>query len=152
MSFIRALLDRLVGRAPTTHAPPAEAPPAEAPPADDRSRWTPADWARVRAPERHRDRVLNARAKRWLDSLPDDMRPDELCRRFPRIVNRMAALWRDEGLTEHLFAELLTDTRGGRRGFPLAIVGELEMLYELHSMRSDLGLAAADTWDAVTQT
>jgi hypothetical protein len=107
--------------------------------AKDREHWTPADWARVRAPERHRDRELSPRARRWIERLPEPSRPAELAVGYPRIVNKLAACWRDPGLTEHLLCELLADhRRGQRRGFPPAVVSELELLYECHDARMHL--------------
>ena len=113
--------------------------------------WTSSTGAHVRAPERHRDRVLSEKAQRWLDRLPEDMRPIELSRGFPRIVNRLAALWHDEGLTEHMLTELLVDTRGGRQGFPAAVAAELKTIYDLHSTRVDETETAADRWPTATQ-
>ena len=82
--------------------------------------------------DRRPDRVLGDKAQHWLDHLPKHVRPVELPKQFPRLVNRLAALWHDEGLTEQLLAELLTDARGGRQGFPPLVTAELELLYELH--------------------
>jgi len=118
---------------------------------DERSGWTAADWERVRAPQRHRDLALSEKAMRWLERLPRDVYPTELCQRFPRIVNRIAALWHDEGLTEYTFVDLLGDLRGGRQGFPPEIVEELMALYEVHLMRAEAHPQEADTWEVSTQ-
>jgi hypothetical protein len=105
----------------------------------DREAWSAVEWARVRAPERHRDRELSPRARRWLERLPETSRPNELPVTYPRIVNQLAACWRDAGLTDHLLCELLADhRRGRRRGFPPKIIGELELLYECHDARLHL--------------
>jgi hypothetical protein len=90
----------------------------------------------IRAPVRNRDLELSDKAAQWLGRLPDGAQPLELSRAFPRIVNQIAAVWRDEGLTDYALGVLLTDTRGGRQGFPLAIVRELEILCELHVKRA----------------
>ena len=42
--------------------------PADDPPS--RHDWTASDWARVRAPQRHRDQALSLRAQRWLGASP----------------------------------------------------------------------------------
>jgi hypothetical protein len=117
----------------------------------ERRHWTASDWAHVRAPQRHRDLVLSDQATRWLKRLPRDMRPSELCQRFPRVVNRIAALWHDEGLTEYTFVDLLGGLRAGRRGFPPEIAAELMALYELHLMRADAHPKETDTWQVSTQ-
>ena len=46
-------------------------------------------------------------------------------------------MWKDEGLTDYTFIDLLADVRGGRQGFPPKVVDELRALYELHLMRVD---------------
>jgi len=116
-----------------------------------RARWTSSDWARVRAPVRHRDLALSEKATQWLSRLPANIQPTELCQRFPRIVNRIATLWKDEGLTEYNFIELLADMRGGRQGFPPKVVNELMALYERHLMRADARPSEVDTWQVATQ-
>ena len=107
---------------------------------EERALWTSSDWSRVRAPVRHRDMALSERATRWLGRLPTDVRPTELCQRFPRIVNRVAALWKDEGLTDYTLIELLAAERPGwstmasrRRSSNQG----LDALYELHLIRAD---------------
>jgi hypothetical protein len=138
LDFIRRRFD---SRRPMSDAPPTS-----------REAWTANDWARVRAPERHRDQTLSKRAQKWLGRLPEDSRPRELPERYPRIVNQLAACWRDHGLTDHLLDSLLTDTRGGREGFAPAIVTELEMLYLLHDERVNAPTIPGENWSLPTQT
>lgn len=148
LQSLSSLLSRAL-RSPRGAAVPAQAddhPLADSEPS--RAGWTADDWARVRAPERHRDRELSAAARRWLDRLPADAAPRELAARYPRIVNRLAALWSDAGLTEQLLHELLHDTRGGRQGFPPEIAGELQLLREVHDARVDAVETVADRWPA----
>jgi hypothetical protein len=111
-----------------------------------RQGWTAADWARVRAPERHRDRELSDKAQRWLDRLPAEAVPHTLAERFPRVVNRLAAMWKDVGLIEEALYELQHDTRGTRQGFPAAVMRELRALQELHDARVDVTSASGDQW------
>jgi len=67
-------------------------------------------------------------AVRWLAALPIDVRPVVLSEMFPRIANAFAALWnRPEELARY-FDDLLMDRRGGRRGFPVAVLAELHAL------------------------
>ena len=138
MNYFRVWLDRICGAWQRRGGSASSAD-------DERSGWTASSWARVRAPQRHRDLALSDKATRWLERLPDKMRPAELCQRFPRIVNRIAALWHDEGLTEYTFIGLLGDLRGERQGFPPKIIEELMALYELHLMRIDAHPREADT-------
>jgi hypothetical protein len=65
---------------------------------------------------------------KWVASLPTELQPLSLLQTYPRIANALARIWRDEiGLREY-FDELLTDRRGGRRGFPPEIHHELVLL------------------------
>jgi hypothetical protein len=74
------------------------------------------------------DLELSAAARALMASIEESLRPKELAAAFPRIVNRMASLWRSPRQMDSYFDELLTDTRGGRQGFPLAILMELTSL------------------------
>lgn len=96
---------------------------------------TESEWISVRAPGRHRDQTLSDAAVRWLARVPEDARPRALAERFPRIVNRFAALWRDPGLMEHFIDELMRPPRRGRHGFPTDVLAELQMLQALNDQR-----------------
>lgn len=74
-------------------------------------------------PERVRDETL-----RWLMALPEHVRPVELTRRYPRIANKIAGLWRQVARCEQYLDGLVVDRRGGRKGFPLAVANELAVL------------------------
>jgi hypothetical protein len=97
---------------------------------------TDSEWVRLRAPKRDRDQVLSDKATRWRSKLPPEVRPDALCSQFPRIANRFAHCWRDHGLTDYLFDDLLIDRRGSRQGFPPAVDAELRSLRTFHEARS----------------
>lgn len=72
---------------------------------------------------------LQVSARAWMDQLPPRIRPLELARLFPRIVNRLCALWTDTRLREEYLTGLLMDTRDGQReGFPVAVAGEIAEL------------------------
>ena len=96
---------------------------------------TDSDWVRHRAPIRHRDQDLSDDAVAWLAHLPADFRPAALAERFPRIANRLAQLWRDPGLTEHLLDELVVPRRPGRQGFPPEVMVDLQSLQVLNDHR-----------------
>lgn len=103
--------------------------------ADARAEWSASEWARIRAPERLRDQELSSKAARWMAWLPADVRPQTLAAHYPRIVNKIAACWRDVGITERLLEQLLHDERGDRMGFAPAIVLEIEAVQRLHLLR-----------------
>jgi hypothetical protein len=79
------------------------------------------------------------RTLKWAASLPPDIRPISLLRRYPRIANLIAATWSDAKAFERYMESLLTDKRGGsRQGFPVDVLRELTTL-ALHHSESLLG-------------
>lgn len=92
----------------------------------------PARWARLRRAPRACDDALSGTARTWLRRLPARRRPLRLCEEFPRVANRIAWCWHDPALAEQALDDLLTDRRGGRRGFPPPIVRELQRLREFN--------------------
>jgi hypothetical protein len=97
-------------------------------------------WTPRRKPPRPDDQSLTSEAHRWLHKIPSGLHPKRLARQYPRIVNQMAAVWADVTRTESLFDDLLTDRRGGRRGFAQPIIVELDRLRHLHRNRQRVGL------------
>jgi hypothetical protein len=61
----------------------------------------------------------------WAASLPADVRPHELLRRYGRIANLIAASWKDADATYPYLDGLLVDRRGNRKGFPPEVMSEL---------------------------
>jgi hypothetical protein len=86
----------------------------------------------LRRAARHSDEALSGTARIWLRRLPRRQRPLQLCERYPRVANRIAFCWHDAALAEQALDDLLVDRRGGRRGFPLAVVRELQRLREFN--------------------
>ena len=91
-----------------------------------------ARWAAQRRPERACDSGLSGTARLWLRRLPARRRPLRLCANFPRVANRIAWCWHDVDLSVQLLEDLLQDRRGGRRGFPPAVVREMLRLREFN--------------------
>ena len=89
--------------------------------------------------------LLNV-TRTWLASLPQDVRPVELARQFPRIANRLRHLWKQVARCEEYLDSLLVDRRGTRKGFPSKISEELEALREYHTL---LYPRDPTTWDQV---
>jgi len=105
------------------------------------------DFSQKRVQEED-DRELNAAGKALLVSLPELEKPKKLAEAFPRIVNRMAALWKTAAEMNRYFEDLLTDTRGGRQGFPLGVLMELTSLKDYYQTKV-APTAKGDVWDAV---
>lgn len=93
------------------------------------------DPTKLRHPLEKDDLELNAAAEAWLASLPEADRPKELALRFPRIVNRIARMWKSPLQMDRYFEDLLTDTRGTRRGFSLGVLTDLSSLKDYYNTR-----------------
>lgn len=65
---------------------------------------------------------------RWMAELPQRLQPQETAARFPRVANRLAALWSLPEQCRQCFDELLLDGRGDRQGFPERVAMELAAL------------------------
>ena len=91
-------------------------------PNDDRGE----DWVSFRR-ARPADYLLPI-GERWLRGLPPEVLPVALITTFPRIVNLFAMQWDDRNACSAYFEELLTDRRGGRRGFPENVERDLSRL------------------------
>src|SRR5882672_6234941 len=104
------------------------------------------DPSKRRHPPEKDDLELNPEAHAWLASIDESTRPKQLAVLFPRIVNRMAKLWRTPLQMDRCFEELLTDTRGTRQGFPLGILMELSTLKDYYQSRVFPVRPAGDVW------
>ena len=85
----------------------------------------------------------------WLAELPEEIRPNELPVRFPRIANALAFRWVNRDACRAYLDDLLIDKRGTRRGLPSAVAEELATLKNyfetvLHPMPQT-------AWDEVAQ-
>ncbi len=90
---------------------------------------------------------LNEAASGFMEGLPDDLRPYTLARSFPRIVNKMAELWRRPAQLDAYFDELLVDERGGRQGFPLTVLFEITALKDHYQTAVFPRQVEAGSWD-----
>lgn len=105
-------------------------------------------WESKRKPASPYDQTLNAAAGKWLESLPESVRPMELARRFPRIVNRLSRYWDVPAMTSECFDDLLVDKRGGRKGFPPEVLFDLRRLFTYwQTTRRSSG--SGDLWSLV---
>lgn len=89
----------------------------------------PGYWNGRRRPTQPTDRALTGAAIEWMIGLRDDLRPRELCERYPRIANFLAEAWPDPARRQQALEHLVNDERGQRAGFPHAVRMELELLY-----------------------
>lgn len=96
----------------------------------------PGYWHRVRRPTTKRDLVLTPSTIEWMRRLPKEIWPLQTGASYPRVLNQLALAWRNPIERETQFELLLNSTRKQRRGFPEAVLVELQTLH-MHS----LGLA-----------
>lgn len=96
-------------------------------------RLDPSEWLKRRRPAEVRDRLLTPAASHWLEQLPPDVRPAELPRAYPRVVNNLAEVWNNPSACQALLVDLMVDQRGGRRGFPAAVAVEIAALRDHRS-------------------
>ena len=103
------------------------------------------DPSKLRHAPQMDDLALNAAGQALLASIDESARPTELAATFPRIVNRLAKLWRAPLQMDRCFEELLTDSRGNRQGFPLGILMELSTLRDYY--QTTVFPTRRDVWD-----
>lgn len=85
------------------------------------------DWAGRRKAQPAN--VVLPSTRRWMNSLPEEFRPQTLPIRYGRIANIIAATWGEPAECSAYISSLLHDQRGGRKGFPA------EVLQDLHDLR-----------------
>lgn len=76
--------------------------------------------------------ILEPRSIRLLESLPADIRLNELRRSFPHIVNLIALNWRCPVQMQRTIQSLLIDARGNREGFPQQVQQEIAELADYY--------------------
>jgi hypothetical protein len=106
------------------------------------------DYSKTRRASSKEDFELSLAAQALLASIEESTRPKQLASAFPRIVNRMAGLWKSPRQMDLYFDDLLTDTRGSRQGFPLAILMELTSLKDYYQTRVFPPTQRTGVWDA----
>ena len=106
---------------------------------------TKADYSKRRHQPEKDDLELGAAGQAWLASIEESIRPMQLAAAFPRIVNRMAKLWKTPREMDRYFEELLADTRGNRKGFALNILMELSTLKDHYQAK--VFPTQHDAWD-----
>lgn len=87
---------------------------------------------------------MNEQLQRYLAGSPE-LYPHRLEERFPRLIEKLAAVWRTPDAAASLFEDLLVDQRGGRQGFPPDIAREIFLLSVAYDKLG--GKAAAEDSD-----
>jgi len=69
---------------------------------------------------------------RWVAKLPDEVRPIELLKTFPRIANALARVWNQPAECRSYMEDLIVDRRGNRSGFPVEVLENLLTLRDYY--------------------
>jgi len=77
--------------------------------------------------------TLLPRTITWMESLPADFRPNALAAKYARIANSFAIRWHSPEECHRYFDDLLIDRRGNRKGFPLAVMHDIQRLQRLYN-------------------
>ena len=90
--------------------------------------------------------TLRTATIQWIMKLPPQIQPRHLQVKYPRVANRIAALWGDPPGCESFLDDLLTDNRGGRKAFPLNVATEVSSIRDYYFRLNHKGGAA---WEYV---
>ena len=108
---------------------------------------TVSDWQSIRRTVDASDSRLLERTFKWLATMPRSVRPMATARQFPHIANRLGELWPHCEFTRLYLQSLLIDRRAGRKGFPVAVRKEIEVLQQYYF--ENLSGLPAILWNAV---
>jgi hypothetical protein len=90
---------------------------------------------------------LAAQVARWMESLPETLRPVTVAAQFPRIAERLSLIWVSPSDARNYLEELLIDDRGTRQGFPPEAASELLRLSAHLAERLDTStVRAGSNW------
>jgi hypothetical protein len=95
------------------------------------------DWSSRRAADRAEP--LREATAAWMSNLPDNVLPRHLAELFPRIVNKLCALWDDPARCSNYLKDLLIHRRSSRKGFPAAVAREIVTLTGYHATQFPAG-------------
>ena len=74
---------------------------------------------------------LSAQATQFLSTLEGSAYPQALVDKYPRIVNSIVAARNDPVELKNYMQSLLRDARGGRQGFPLDVLMDIQAMSDL---------------------
>lgn len=88
------------------------------------------------------DEPLDEATVTWINEMAHSA-PTQLAARFPRIANRICALWTDPIPCARYMADLLIVTRSNRQGFPAPVAREIGKLIAQYALLHPSGRAWA---------
>jgi hypothetical protein len=93
--------------------------------------------------------ALSASARALLRQLDGKVALGNVADQYPRLMNRVAELWDKPKELEAYFAELITDSRGNRQGFPFKVLKEVNLLRVFYVTK--VHPRRLDPWDLLQQ-
>jgi hypothetical protein len=91
--------------------------------------------------------TLSGDAIRLMVQVRDIAPLDKVADLFPHVVNKLAQLWKRPFHADRYFDDLVHDHRGGRIGFPLAVINEISALHNHY--RTNVFPVPQDVWSSV---
>ncbi len=101
-------------------------------------------WAEQRKPPISSDLTLLVETSEWLTAMPEHVRPTHLPQAFPRVANKIFNAWKRPEACLKVFDELMMDSRGTRKGFPLEVAREITNLRVYYT--TEVYKMKPDTW------
>ena len=101
-------------------------------------------WSEQRKPLIPSDVALQTETQDWLLALPERVRPRHLAHQFPRVANKIFNAWKRPEICIKVFDELMMDSRGTRKGFPLEVAREITNLRVYYT--TEVFKMKQDTW------
>lgn len=92
---------------------------------------------------------LTDEADDFFRTLPGVDYPQALVDGYPRIANKIVELRYHKDMLRKYFDGLLTDERGGRQGFPFAVLVNVQSLYDAMVGISDGFVSDTGKWQAL---
>ena len=86
---------------------------------------------------------LAGQVARWIESMPEALRPVTIAEQFPRIAERLSMIWGSPSDARKYLDDLLIVDRGTRQGFPPEAATELLRLSAHLAERLDTSTSRA---------
>jgi len=93
--------------------------------------------------------ALSTAARALMRQLDGKVALGNVADQYPRLMNRIAELWGKPKELEAYFAELITDSRGNRQGFPFKVLKEVNLLRVFYVTK--VHPRRLDPWDLLQQ-
>ncbi len=90
-------------------------------------------------------------AEQLIQQLPEDVRPVKTAKSYPHIIDKLAELWRTPTAVLQFFDGLLIDNRGGRQGFSLSVIFEIQSLKDHYQEHHAPKASSTGVWSEASE-